>query len=63
MGGWGVIVLGWYHTVDGQNPAPPENDDYPIIYRDSTIPGGAGFHPSRVGLIGPLIFLLVGGFG
>ena len=35
------------HTVDGQNPAPPRND-YPIIYRVLTIPGGAGFRPSTV---------------
>ena len=21
------------NTVDGQNPAPPKDDDYPIIYR------------------------------
>ena len=26
------------------------DDDYPIIYRVSTIPGGAGFHPSTVAL-------------
>ena len=36
-------------TVDGQNPANHHpDDDYPMIYRVSTIPGGAGFHPSTV---------------
>ena len=27
-------------TVDGQNPAPPKDDDYSIIYRFLTIFGG-----------------------
>ena len=32
------------HTVDGQNPAPPRM----IFIGVLTIPGGAGFLPSRV---------------
>jgi len=36
------------HTVDGQNPAPGKDDNYPIIDRVLTIPGGAGFLPSTV---------------
>ena len=39
------------HTVDGQNPAPPRDDNHPIIYRVLTIPGGAGFQPSTVGMV------------
>ena len=35
-------------TVDGQNPATTKDDDYPIVYRVLTIPGGAGFCPSTV---------------
>ena len=30
--------LGVLNTVDGQNPAPPKDDNYPIIYRVLTIP-------------------------
>ena len=53
-------LFSWHHcdelseihetTVDGQNPAPPrtKDDDYPIIYRVLTIPGGAGFLPLTV---------------
>ena len=37
-----------YHTVDGQNSCTTKDDDYPIIYRILTIPGGAGFRPSTV---------------
>ena len=35
------------NTVDGQNPKTTK-DDYAIIYRVLTIPGGAGFRPSTV---------------
>jgi len=57
-----VIIIGTpaehRDTVDGQNPAPPrtKDDDYPIIYRVLTIPGGAGFLPSTV----PCLFSLQG---
>ena len=40
-----------YDTMDGRNPAPGNRwfiHVYPIIYRLSTIPGGAGFLPSAV---------------
>jgi len=30
---------------------------YPIIYRVSYIPGGAGFLPSTVGSMGPTVYL------
>ena len=36
-------------TVGGRNPAPVDRWFYPIIYRVSTIQGGAGFLPSTVG--------------
>ena len=40
-------------TVDGQNPAPVDIilRTYPIIYRVSYIPGGAGFPPSTVEIL------------
>ena len=43
-------VLWWHvwHTVDGRNPAPVDRWFTPIIYRVSTIQGGAGFLPSTV---------------
>ena len=40
-----------YDTMDGRNPAPGNRwfiHVYPIMYRLSTIPGGAGFLPSTV---------------
>ena len=37
-----------------QKSCTTKDDDYPILYRVSTIPGGAGFHPSTVSQIHPL---------
>ena len=45
------------NTVDGQNPCITKDDDYPIIYRVLTIPGGAGFLPSTVGLHSRRVFI------
>ena len=37
-----------WDTVDGTKSCTTKDDDYPIIYRVLTIPGGAGFRPSTV---------------
>ena len=38
--------------VDGQNPKTTKDDDYPMIYRVLTIPGGClGFCPSTVWMV------------
>ena len=52
--------LWWFHhvadtTVDGRNPAPPGMMTIPFFIGVSTIPGGAGFHPSTVSQIQPLL--------
>ena len=39
------------HTVDGQNPAPPRMMIIPLFIGFLTIPGGAGFRPSAVGIL------------
>ena len=48
---WGIDVA-FPHTVDGRNPAPVDMVVYPIIYMVLYIPGGAGFLPSTVAILG-----------
>ena len=49
-------ILGSETKVDGSEiRRTTKDDDYPIIYRVLTIPGGAGFCPSTVGYTGWLM--------